>query len=45
MQKRPYQPKKIKRQKKHGFMARNKTHSGRLVLKRRILKGRKRISL
>ena len=42
--KRTYQPKKIQRQKVHGFMKRMSTASGRAVLKRRRAKGRKVIS-
>jgi len=34
---------KVKRARKHGFMKRNSTHDGREVMKRRRLKGRKRI--
>jgi len=41
--KRTYRPHKIKRAKRFGFRAKNKTGKGRKVLKRRILKGRKKI--
>ncbi|OGE33170.1 50S ribosomal protein L34 [Candidatus Daviesbacteria bacterium RIFCSPHIGHO2_12_FULL_37_16] len=43
--KRTYQPKKLKRAKKHGFMSRRATAGGIKVLKRRILKGRIRLSI
>lgn len=43
--KRTYQPKNIKRIRKLGFMARNKTVGGRKVLKRKRLKGRERLSV
>ena len=42
--KRTYQPKKIQRQKEHGFRKRMKTRSGRNILKARRLKGRKKLS-
>jgi large subunit ribosomal protein L34 len=38
--KRTYQPHKLKRIKKFGFMSRNETTNGRKILKRRMLKGR-----
>jgi len=39
--KRTYQPKKIHRAKKHGFLARSKSTNGRKVLSARRAKGRK----
>lgn len=39
-----YQPKKKKRAKTHGFLARSASKNGQNVIKRRRQKGRKRLS-
>ncbi len=40
-----YNPSKIKRIRKFSFLARNSSKGGRKVLKRRILKGRKNLTV
>jgi len=40
-----YQPKKRKRSRSHGFLKRKKSAGGKKTLKRRMRKGRKKLSV
>jgi large subunit ribosomal protein L34 len=42
--KRTYQPKKVKRNRTHGFRKRMKTTAGQNIIKRRRAKGRKKLA-
>lgn len=42
---RTYNPSKVKRAKKHGFLARKKSSSGKKVILRRMRKGRKALTV
>lgn len=44
MPKRTYQPNAKRAKKKHGFLKRMKTKDGQNIIKRRKLKGRKKVS-
>ena len=45
MPKRTWQPKKLKRVRKHGYLKRAATVGGRNVLKKRMAKGRKKLAV
>ncbi len=45
MPKRTYQPKKRKRATTHGYLVRKRTPGGRRVIRRRMAKGRSKLSV
>lgn len=45
MPKRTWHPQQLKRIRKHGFLKRMATRAGKLVLKRRRVRGRKKLTI
>ena len=44
MTKRTYNPSKLKQKRRHGYRSRSTTKEGKKILKKRMLKGRSRLS-